>query len=255
MTLPPGPPPWGAPPPAAPAQPYRPATEWAVLALVSAGLVTVLELVEAVLAFPAAAKYRDAARTGTDSADIFTAYEIMAAFVLVVFLFGYVATCLWLQRVRRNAEALRPWSRHVHGRGWVWGSWICPVVNLWFPFQVVRDVKNATGSRRANPMLGVWWGSWLAYLVSNQVAAALIPSSGPPDETAIAWLVPMEIANALLCSLALACWVGIVLGVLADQREAAAHPQAPPPPPAFPPSPPSMPPVPPGEWPAKPPVW
>jgi len=205
-----------------------------VLALVSAGVLTVLELVEAALVFPAADEYRQAAVLGTDSADIFTPYEAVSAFAFLVFAFGYVATCLWLQRARVNADALRPWHHHARSRGWVWGGWVCPVVSLWFPYQVVRDVRGATAPRSAKALLGVWWGAWLAYLISLQVAGRLIPWSGPPDETAIGWLVPMEVVNALLCAVAFGCWISIVRGVQTDQRQAASLPQPPAPPPAPP---------------------
>ena len=38
------------------------------------------------------------------------------------------------------------WSRgseHARRSGWAWGGWVTPVVALWFPFQVVRDVRQA----------------------------------------------------------------------------------------------------------------
>lgn len=67
--------------------------------------------------------------------------------------------------MRGNAEALNPIARHVRERGWVWGSWVCPVVSLGFPFQIVRDVQAATNPHGRRTALIGWW--WAEFLVLN----------------------------------------------------------------------------------------
>ena len=74
---------------------------------------------------------------------------------------AYLACCLWLSQARANAEVLNPRARHALRKGWVWGGWICPIVLLWFPYVLVRDVARATGSTAG----GSWWprtasGAW-----------------------------------------------------------------------------------------------
>jgi hypothetical protein len=78
---------------------------------------------------------------------------------------AYIVTCMWLWGVRGNAEALNPIARHVRERGWVWGSWVCPVVSLGFPFQIVRDVQAATNPHGRRTALIGWW--WAEFLVLN----------------------------------------------------------------------------------------
>lgn len=83
---------------------------------------------------------------------------------------------IWLWRARVNSELLCQ-ARHARSRGWVWGGWICPVVNLWFPFQVVRDVWKAShpdaapeGYNMHNmPFTKVvgWW--WVFFLLDNVI--------------------------------------------------------------------------------------
>jgi hypothetical protein len=117
--------------------------------------------------------------------------------VSVWFVIGYVVAGLffltWLWQARLNAEMLCS-ARHRRGRGWVIGSWICPVVNLWFPFMIVDDVyrasrPEATGYRpagtgdspdlldlRAVPgsrVLGLWWGLWLVSALLNRIAISI----------------------------------------------------------------------------------
>jgi hypothetical protein len=53
---------------------------------------------------------------------------------------------------------------------WAVGGFFVPFLNLVRPFQVMKEVwrgsdpEPATGVRRAAPLLGLWWGS---YLVMN----------------------------------------------------------------------------------------
>jgi hypothetical protein len=86
---------------------------------------------------------------------------------------------VWLWRVRWNAEMFCR-GEHRFTRGWVLGSWICPVVNLWYPKQVVDDIVAAsdprtppqTPSLRDIPgtrLVWAWWLTWVAGLVSGNV--------------------------------------------------------------------------------------
>ncbi len=78
-----------------------------------------------------------------------------------------VAFIMWLWRARANAELLVGPHGQRLTREWVIGAWICPVVNLWFPYQVVVDVWRASAPKRGGQQhdgLVVWW--WMAFLMS-----------------------------------------------------------------------------------------
>src|SRR5699024_3862858 len=55
---------------------------------------------------------------------------------------------------------------------WAVLGWIVPVVNLWFPFQVVADAARGVGARRPNPR--PWWIAWLVL----STITALDPTGG-----------------------------------------------------------------------------
>jgi hypothetical protein len=142
-------------------------------------------------------------------------------------LVAYVSTCLWLWRARLNSEALAPGHAHSRRRGWVWGGWVVPIVLFWFPFNVIGDIAAATRNpeRRDGPStraLGRWWALWLGYLVTGQVNSRLVPWNGIPSPSAARALVPVEILNATLAVLALACWIPMIRGVHRSQGRAAA---------------------------------
>ncbi|MEU4605109.1 DUF4328 domain-containing protein [Kribbella sp. NPDC023972] len=101
---------------------------------------------------------------------------IVAALALLA---AAVVFIVWLWRVRWNAEMFCR-GEHRFTRGWVLGSWICPVVNLWYPKQVVDDIVAASDPRtpphiatlRGIPgtrLVWAWWLTWVAGLVSGNI--------------------------------------------------------------------------------------
>jgi hypothetical protein len=108
------------------------------------------------------------------------ATSAVALWFLIAFAVSGVVFVVWLWRARVTAELLCS-APHRRARGWVIGSWICPVVNFWFPFMIVDDVYRASrpgnspdlfdlrsvpGSR----VLGLWWALWLGGVVLDRIA-------------------------------------------------------------------------------------
>ncbi|HEY1570558.1 MAG TPA: DUF4328 domain-containing protein [Pseudonocardiaceae bacterium] len=90
---------------------------------------------------------------------------------------------LWLWRARLNAELTAGPESQRRGRGWTIGGWICPVVNLWFPYQIVRDVYAASARRPVRaPLVGVWWAVLVANVVIANVVVRFITSTDPVQE-------------------------------------------------------------------------
>jgi hypothetical protein len=108
-------------------------------------------------------------------ADLVSADNLaMGAVWLTVLALGAAATVFltWLWRARVNAERLCR-AEHRWSRGWTVGAWFVPVVNLWFPRQVVDDVWRTSrpgvpedtyrvDGLGTSPLVGAWWYSLLA---------------------------------------------------------------------------------------------
>lgn len=86
---------------------------------------------------------------------------------------------IWLHRVRVNAESFGVDAFRRAAR-WAVAGWIVPVVNLWFPKQVMDDVwmasdpgrpAEATDVRRVRGPLVVltWWVCWMVSVVGSLV--------------------------------------------------------------------------------------
>lgn len=132
---------------------------------------------------------------------------------------GYVVTCLWLWAARRNVETLRPEAPQARDTDWIWAGWVVPVVALWFPFQIVRDIgsapASAAGAGHRPPRMRLWWTLWLSCMVAWQVSAVLAFVAEP-------WAARLRFEAGLgvaVTSLAAALtWIPIVRHIDADQR-------------------------------------
>ncbi|OLZ61299.1 hypothetical protein AV521_43950 [Streptomyces sp. IMTB 2501] len=78
---------------------------------------------------------------------------------LLVWIVAGVAFLVWLWRARINAELIGGAAAHRRSRGWVVGAWLSPVANLWFPYQVMSDIWQASAPRRPAPgaLVKTWW--------------------------------------------------------------------------------------------------
>jgi hypothetical protein len=124
-----------------------------------------------------------------DRADQFWV-QALGGFLLALLAAG-VMFIVWLWRARGNAE-LFCYGKHRRGRGWVIGGWFCPVVNLWFPKQIVDDVIAASDSRtpplfpdlRHIPRHGLvlaWWIISVATMVRGPGGSTSDLAADVPD--------------------------------------------------------------------------
>ncbi len=194
----------------------EPARGLMIAALVLAVLLTCFELIEAALAWSAQSDYLDAADQGLTGLDVTTAYDVAALPYVALLICAYVVTCLWLYKVRTNAELIFRGAHHARSKGWVWGSWICPVVSLWFPFQIVRDVARDPREFKSNTLIGWWWAFWLASLITGQIATRLV-GFGEINRDLVTALGPVETIDALLVIVPCAFWIKVVLQIGRDQ--------------------------------------
>jgi hypothetical protein len=189
-----------------------------VAAVVIAALYTFVQVLEAGLAWPAQQSYQDAADNGTMAFDVWTPYDFVAFPQLPLAIAAYVITCLWLYKVRTNHEAMFPGVHQTRSRGWVWGGWVCPVVSLWFPFQIVRDVDRDPRGPKRSALIGWWWATWLVTLFSGQIGTAIV-SGTDIDTEAVSALGTVETIDALLVVAAFILWFRIIRRIDAMQDQ------------------------------------
>jgi heme/copper-type cytochrome/quinol oxidase subunit 2 len=199
-------------------------TALGVLAFVSAAMATLCTCVAAVVLGRAA---RLRARDGLDAFDWSLAVYYMATVLtLLALVAGFVTGSLWLHRARKNAEMLEPGGRHARGPGWAWGGWVTPVVALWFPFQVVRDVRRALSPLQSAALIGFWWTLFLASEVGMRASLDLQGDALTRFDNAD-FARQMSVITAAVMVAALAGW-GQVLRVITLEQHARMYTVAPP---------------------------
>ncbi|GAA1931416.1 hypothetical protein GCM10009753_76550 [Streptantibioticus ferralitis] len=116
-----------------------------------------------------------------------------------------VAFLIWLWRARINAELMSGAAAHRRGRAWVVAAWITPVANLWYPYQIVSDIWQASAPRRPVPvtLINAWWASFVAAVLVRPIQWRMASQEATEHDV---------LANANLSTLLTALY--LVAGVL-----------------------------------------
>jgi len=153
------------------------ATPWAQRALVAYGAVIVLGVVAA---FAYASELRnefhqarvvfhDAANRlpqPTNPPAVPPGYRVLTGLLGLVAILAVVTLLVWQYRAARVARTLGYPARHRPG--WGVGFWFIPVVNLWFPYQAIRDCLPPGDPSRT--LVLRFWLALLGLYVGSQVA-------------------------------------------------------------------------------------
>jgi hypothetical protein len=196
--------------------PARDLTALGVLAFVTAAVATACTCVAA-LVLGRAARVR--AEAGPDAIDwSLGVYYAATGLALLSLVAGFVSGAMWLHRARRNAELLAPDGRHARRAGWAWGGWVTPIVALWFPFQVVRDVRRAVSPPQSAALIGFWWTLFLATEIGWRTSLNLQGDALVRLESA-ATARQMSVMTAAVMLAALAGWGQVLRAITLEQHE------------------------------------
>ncbi len=137
-----------------PVEPLGDLTRWVVICSV---LLTATTLAAVVAAFFSVDRLQEARADEL----VLTPYDVVGVLRLPFQALALVVTSVWLFRARQNVVSLRPEATQTRSPAWVVLGWLIPVVSLWFPFQVVRDVRrDATAPRHHRASARGGHSSW-----------------------------------------------------------------------------------------------
>jgi hypothetical protein len=203
-------------PPPAQVQSVRPVRGWAVAAAVASVAYLVSAIAAAVRSLPDIARVRVDQANGIDAAIAgHWADPSMIRLHLAVALITLVTTGLWLWKVRRNVDQIdRAGQRHR--RIWTWLGWLVPIMNYWYPYQIVRDLGES--SQRPKLPYRSWWAAWVIGFFFENHALSPFPIFAPQPaglanlETYLAiGIAALAIANVL--------WLVILVGITTAQTQ------------------------------------
>jgi hypothetical protein len=87
---------------------------------------------------------------------------------LAIVIAAGIAFLIWWRRAHHNARWFGGPESQGRSGGWVIGAWFCPIVNFWYPCQMVADAWRASAPRPARAGIVILW--WLLYLPSGLIS-------------------------------------------------------------------------------------
>lgn len=214
--------PWaaGGPPPVLiPPVPAR-AAQVAVVVAVCLALTQVLVFVASIPARPVADRILQEGVSAAAGSPFYLVFSQLSGLAQALALGGFVVGGLWLHASRAFAVAARPEILQERGPVWVWLGWVVPVVSLWFPFQVVTDIRRGC-VRGQQHSLGAWWAAWLVFVFSLFFNFSSSSGTGSFRLTVDMPLPAVEGIGAAAGVVALVLWIRIIRDITAGQRELA----------------------------------
>ncbi|MFI7059949.1 DUF4328 domain-containing protein [Kribbella sp. NPDC050124] len=169
---------------------YKPLRKIAVVSIVLMGLTAVGAVIQTALMWSSYDEVKRFVYGLLSEEEIDRAFGSIAGTGPLLNLVSYllmgtaIAFLIWLWQARENADflhsplaprpVLQQGKLHRHANGWVVGSWFCPVVQFWYPLQIVQDVTFASeppeqqGVSRRGHIRGLlygWWATWTGFWV------------------------------------------------------------------------------------------
>lgn len=115
---------------------------------------------------------------------------MVGALFLLVFLSTMVLFFMWIHRVHRNLGALGARSLRF-SPGWAVGWFFVPVINLFRPHQVVKEIWEESDPQRGtgSALIGWWWIFWvLSALTSNRATSMYLFAEDTDRLLAASWM-------------------------------------------------------------------
>ena len=146
--------------------------------------------------------------------------RVVSSLYFVTFVSTAVAFCFWIHRVSRNLGLLTTKERRFTPR-WAVIWWFVPVMQLFRPYQVVREIWMGSREEASGPswaLLPWWWAAWLAANAMAFVNSAAIFRGDEPGVRITADLVALARLSLMLAAVALAFAMVRRITVLQDEK-------------------------------------
>ena len=146
----------------------------------------------------------------------------------------YLATVVcfgvWIVRANRNVRALGARGLPITP-GWAVGYFFVPILNLFRPYQAMRDLMKASRDpgrwRKAagSPIILLWWLLWIVSNIAGQAAFRISAAANNPESLKDATQV--QIVAAVLGIFPCLAAIGVVLLITRAQETSADEPLSP----------------------------
>lgn len=157
-----------------------------------------------------------------------TREQALGLLTMGLYLVTAIAFVAWFKRAYDNLAAFG--QTPAHGTGWAIGGWFVPILSLFRPFQIAREIWNKSDPdareddvalETTPPILGLWWGAWILGNVIGQISFRLTMGANTPGDFQASTLANLAVDVVTLVSAPLA--ILVVRGITARQEKLAAR--------------------------------
>ena len=141
---------------------------------------------------------------------------IIGVLQTIAVIFAAVAFLMWIHRVHRNLPALGA-RRLQYSPGWAVGYFFIPILNLFRPYQVTKEIWRGSDPQAAfsehsglseistPALLPIWWTFWIVANLAGRASARMSLRAESLDEMITSSWVTLvaDIASAVAAVLAL----------------------------------------------------
>ena len=151
---------------------------------------------------------------------------------LLLIILSIVFFIMWFRRAYYNLHQL-PWNNARYTEGWAAGSWFVPIINLWWPYQIMMDIwkgtqyalKERLGDPRPAAIVGWWWALHLITSFYNNIAARFGWNSDEIDDLIAS--TKMDIIGEVISIPAILITIVIIQRTNTFERELLAYAETP----------------------------
>jgi hypothetical protein len=155
----------------------------------------------------------------------------LAVVNLLLLLVTGIVWFVWQARTSKNVRALG--AEFMEFGPHAWGWFFCPILNLWRPLQVLRELwrvanpnaKSASGwaAEPAPPVFSIWWGTWIIGGIAAQISFRMVRSDSDLDTLILSTQLDMFADAANIIAAIAAIFVVTQIHRRVEARAAAGH--------------------------------
>ena len=178
-------------------------------------IVLVLEIVSFVSGYFQYDLLQTVANGGEISMERANANDSREQVIGIIFMIVYIISAImFIQWFRRGYDNLHQKVKHLsHTEGWAAGSWFAPIINLYRPYQIMKELYQETkvlltkegltvSENYSTNSLGLWWTLWIISGIIGQFIFRYSMRAETIDELTISTVSGM-VANIIGIPLAL----------------------------------------------------
>ncbi|WP_331767762.1 DUF4328 domain-containing protein [Embleya sp. NBC_00896] len=170
----------------------RPLRGLAIALYVLLGVHAALSVFDGIWLLERAFQWDDIARDRTPGGDPHNTGEavtLLWRLSAIPYLALIVVFLIWFHHARANIDTYPDRRTRTLSPGWSIGGWFCPVVNLWFPMLITRDIWRASdphpphpeaSTRGGLPLVWAWWATFVS-VVPLYAYVRYVRPDGEPD--------------------------------------------------------------------------